>query len=1826
MDKRFKDVLWTKKIYQVIVCFGFSLFIVIGIFAPKVVSAAFNRGTHSNTHIFHIAKDNGDVGEINKWIRVTNISVSGQRVTWVVEYNPTEQASGIPFHNFGLGQDIIESTLRIQREQWRGGAYQPERNLTGSDYGLYPSEIERRTKYNATVKAPLRVDFKDLYEQNRTTSDQQSGNPVGDANLAELQRFHGIDTNTTPRIGYWYKSYMAKGKYRYTISVDIRQGVNPYSVPFIAMFDANMNSRRWVVAYTDLGNQPTSAPNKRNIYLFKNTLIKTVGSNDQPDNVDRAKIADITDADGIASIRVIAENGNDAGLGYNVDANGAYGTPNVDKGLYSRGLRVTDRKGVVTDFFRASANMYKTYIADVVVNGEITKDPGGALTTDQQNALRTEILNKVTIDGGTAQSEINNKYRKVIIGNIPTSGWGNRVTVRVISESKVYKDVEVVVNFKELPTINQYDISWENASVENRNDIGLSWANNNTALVYKYNVNDSTDFDTNKVLKQLRATAKTNVDANRYDKRALNGNEKLWVENGNNGFSNYADNGPARYNNNNSNVSDDKNVNYLDIVNPSNLWGGRPVVNSDKITCNNAGYCSMYNGVNGPISSSVSVPQANGVSTFNITGNGLLQNTLTKQKVYIGTAPAIARGGSTSNDTDGVGQTIPIYFIGYIPNQEPSIAKRDIVIWRTNNSDIKPGLKDVIQDQEIPITDPDNPMTFNANNVSVVEDGTGNAILPNISFKIQNGKVYMSGYADVNTRYTANFKVTDGPHNVTGPDIWIFVAEANGGDIVKNIGESVSLDEVKNKVVVSQLSDLNTSKISKELFNGETLPNVNENKTVLVKVTYNDPEKANTQYKVVPVNIFYNVIDRTDNPSAATPQGYVRITLNADATKGRITVNGRDTQTKVYDVKSGTNRSVIDNLVTLTPNTNYSVMTPKWKDASNNDIPQTIVTSQTYNAQFEKNDKELYYTSNVEDIYLWKLNENPDTSNDTYRQMESIRGYILPIKDRNVPATFTEAYFGWNDAVAQKVERDTNNLISFDNDRNIVHLSGHTNANVGAYNRKIVVKDPYHTLKSDAVKVYISDASANPINKNVGEATTEEEIKNAVTINHPSGVSTAVNNVVKTVVYKPDNLNEGSYIAKVKLTNFKGVSKVVDVPVNYSLIDRTTNPSATTPTGYVRITLNAEANKGQLRVGNANVATKVYDVKAGTNRSVIDNLVTLVPNNNYHVATQKWKDSNSQDIPQIINNAGSYTAQFEQKLYVNTNDGNLENIFVWKINENPDTSSDTYRRMESVSTYTLPIKDRVNPTTFNNALFVNQRGVRSDVGSLSLTFDNTQNVVKLTGYANTAPGFNTRSVKVTDQAGNTLTTNSLLVVVFDASANLINKNVGETTTEEEIKAAVNINYGNYTTAGASREVTKEILYKPDNLNEGTYIAKVKLTNFKGMVKVVDVPVNYSLIDKTNEPNSQVTPGYVRITLTAENNKGQLTVNNQNVQTKVYDVKSGTNRSVIDNLVTLTPNANWRVMTQKWKDSNSQDIPNIISDGQNNKTYIAQFEEIDKAPYFESNTGNVNVGNYNDKIVIWKGENITKNLPIKDKDSASIEEGSLYFVDKVRDERSDFADITLAVNTNNQNEQQVTLSGKTNEAVGLYERRIKVKDETHNPNYTGTISINVIDANANKITVPFGTNPTEEAVRNAISINSQGTNLTSEEKEINYNINNNVITNGDKLSVNAELTNTSGQTKTVSVPVEYSYKSIKMDAPRPVRNSSVIKVNSEANGRTIKLYINQGKDNAVVVERVLSGNVVVFDLQTPLRKGDTIKIEMVAQENEIVAPPLLFKVR
>ncbi|WP_195958071.1 Rib/alpha-like domain-containing protein, partial [Enterococcus gallinarum] len=162
------------------------------------------------------------------------------------------------------------------------------------------------------------------------------------------------------------------------------------------------------------------------------------------------------------------------------------------------------------------------------------------------------------------------------------------------------------------------------------------------------------------------------------------------------------------------------------------------------------------------------------------------------------------------------------------------------------------------------------------------------------------------------------------------------------------------------------------------------------------------------------------------------------------------------------------------------------------------------------------------------------------------------------------------------------------------------------------------------------------EPKAEPVEKPYGEATTEKDVTDAVTVpGYPTG-GDQPEVTVDPGATLPDGTTPGTVEVPVTVTYPDGSKDQIKVPVTTleKVIDRTDDPSQPTPVGYVRVTF--EAGEGSF----ATDAKTVFDVKAGT-------AATEVPTPTVTAPTGKVQSGWNPELPANYDKAGTYTAQFK---------------------------------------------------------------------------------------------------------------------------------------------------------------------------------------------------------------------------------------------------------------------------------------------------------------------------------------------------------------------------------------------------------------------------------------------------------------------------------------------------------------------------------------------------------------------------------------------------
>ncbi|GAB9263143.1 hypothetical protein CANFE04_09130 [Ligilactobacillus animalis] len=352
--------------------------------------------------------------------------------------------------------------------------------------------------------------------------------------------------------------------------------------------------------------------------------------------------------------------------------------------------------------------------------------------------------------------------------------------------------------------------------------------------------------------------------------------------------------------------------------------------------------------------------------------------------------------------------------------------------------------------------------------------------------------------------YVAQYKIKD---NVQ------YVVE--GGTINKAFGDPTTADEVIGAVITGYPTD-QTPQPTITVDDPSKLPNGTEAGEFDIPVTVTLPD-GTTSTTTVKVIVMDKVIDRTNDPNAPTPEGYVRVTFDA-GTDGKFA----DGASYIFDVKEGTSIGEVQ-------------------------IPTVI-------------------------------------ANEGFVQKDGAEAWS-PV----LPETFTTG----GTFVAQ-----------------------------------------YRTAASDADKY---DPIYNSIEKPAGEATTEADVIGAVIVPDFPTDGEQPKVTVDDPSKLPDGNTPGVFDIPVTVTYPDGSTDngTVKVTVLDKIIDRTNDPDAPTPAGYVRVTFDAGAN-GKFADG----ASYIFDVREGTPASEVT-VPTIEPAEGY------VQDGWDPVLPDTFTTGGTFVAQYK---------------------------------------------------------------------------------------------------------------------------------------------------------------------------------------------------------------------------------------------------------------------------------------------------------------------------------------------------------------------------------------------------------------------------------------------------------------------------------------------------------------------------------------------------------------------------------------------------
>lgn len=260
-----------------------------------------------------------------------------------------------------------------------------------------------------------------------------------------------------------------------------------------------------------------------------------------------------------------------------------------------------------------ASNAYHKDTEDFYISLKIVdvKQPEG-----DQRVYRTSTYDLTTDEISKVKQAFINANRDVItlaegdisVTNTPNGANVSTITVNINKGRLTKSFASNLANMNFLRWVNfpqDYTVSWTNAKIANRpTDGGLSWSDDHKSLIYRYDATLGTQITTNDILTMLKAT--TTVPGLRNN---ITGNEKTQAEAG--GRPNYRTTGYSQ-----ANATSDGQRQYtlngqviqiLDIINPSNGYGGQPVTNSN--TRANHSNSTVVN---------VNEPAANGAGAFTI--------------------------------------------------------------------------------------------------------------------------------------------------------------------------------------------------------------------------------------------------------------------------------------------------------------------------------------------------------------------------------------------------------------------------------------------------------------------------------------------------------------------------------------------------------------------------------------------------------------------------------------------------------------------------------------------------------------------------------------------------------------------------------------------------------------------------------------------------------------------------------------------------------------------------------------------------------------------------------------------------------------------------------------------------------------------------------------------------------------------------------------------------------------------------------------------------------------------------------------------------------
>lgn len=274
------------------------------------------------------------------------------------------------------------------------------------------------------------------------------------------------------------------------------------------------------------------------------------------------------------------------------------------------------------------------------------------ITTDEISKVKQAFINANRDAISFAEGDISVK-------NTPNGSNVSTITVNINKGRLTKSFTSNLNNMNFLRWVNfpqDYTVTWTNAKIANRpTDGGLSWSDDHKSLIYRYDATLGTQITTNDILTLLKAT--TTVPGLRNN---IAGNEKAQAEAG--GRPNYKTTGYSQ-----SNPTSDGQrqftlngqvIQIMDIINPSNGFGGQPVTNSN-VRANHSNSTVV----------SVNESAANGAGAFTI--DHVVKNNSThnaadavyKAQLYLSPYGPKQYVEHLNQNTDNTNEAINIYFV-----------------------------------------------------------------------------------------------------------------------------------------------------------------------------------------------------------------------------------------------------------------------------------------------------------------------------------------------------------------------------------------------------------------------------------------------------------------------------------------------------------------------------------------------------------------------------------------------------------------------------------------------------------------------------------------------------------------------------------------------------------------------------------------------------------------------------------------------------------------------------------------------------------------------------------------------------------------------------------------------------------------------------------------------------------------------------------------------------------------------------------------------------------------------------------------------------------